>query len=57
MPFKATPITATTNRSREIKDTSVIDSFNIDLQVVTMGQLKEIVKQLNVSQAVLDNKL
>ena len=44
MPFKVTPILTTTNRLHDLVDTNIANSFKIDLQIVTMGQLKEIVK-------------
>ena len=44
MPPKVTPIIVTTNQLYNIVDTSIADSFNMDLQMVTMGQLKKIVK-------------
>ena len=45
MPPKATPITATINQLQDLEDTSMADSLDIDLQMVIMGQLREIVKQ------------
>ena len=49
MPPKATPITVLSNQPKDLKDTSIVDSLNVDLQMVTMGQLKEIVEQMNIS--------
>ena len=52
MPPKATPTTATALGS--VEDTSMADT---DSQVVTMGQLQQIVDQLTGNRQVLENKI
>ena len=52
MPLKATPTTATALRL--VEDTNMAD---IDLQVVTMGQLQQIINQLTGNRQVLENKI
>jgi hypothetical protein len=52
MPLKIILTTATTLRS--VGDTNIA---NIDLQVVTMGQLYKVVNQLINNSVVLDNKI
>jgi hypothetical protein len=52
MPPKITLTTATTLES--VGDTSMA---NIDLQVVTMGQLYKVINQLTNNSVVLDNKI
>jgi hypothetical protein len=52
MLSKTTLTTATTLGS--VGDTSIA---NIDLQVVTMGQLREVVNQLINNSVALDNKI
>ena len=52
MPLKATPTTATALGS--VKDTSIADT---DLQVVTIGQLQQIVDQLTSNRQALKNKI
>ena len=52
MLLKATLITATALGL--VEDTSIA---NIDLQVVTMGQLQQIVNQLTSNRQVLENKI
>jgi hypothetical protein len=52
MPPKITPTTAITLKS--VSDTSIA---NIDLQVVTMGQLYKVIDQLINNSVVLDNKI
>jgi hypothetical protein len=52
MLFKITLITATTLGS--VGDTSIA---NIDLQVVTMGQLCEVVNQFTSNGVALNNKI
>ena len=37
IPPKATPTIATTSWSQDLQDISIADSFNIDLQIVTIG--------------------
>ena len=52
MPLKATPTTATALES--VEDTSIA---NIDLQVVTIGQLQIIINQLTGNGQALENKI
>ena len=52
MPPKATPTTATA--SELVEDTSIA---NTDSQVVTMGQLQQIVDQLTSNRQILENKI
>ena len=52
MPLKIILTTATTLKS--VVNTSIA---NIDLQVVTMGQLHKVVDQLTNNSVVLDNKI
>ena len=52
MPLKVIFTTATTLGS--IEDTSIAD---IDLQVITMGQLQIIINQLTSNRQVLENKI
>jgi hypothetical protein len=52
MPPKTIPTIATTLKS--VGNTSIA---NIDLQVVTMGQLYKVVNQLTNNSVVLDNKI
>jgi hypothetical protein len=52
MPPKITLTTATTLKS--VSDTSIAD---IDSQIVTMGQLREVVNQLTNNGVALDNKI
>ena len=52
MPLKAIPIIATASGS--VGDTNIA---NIDSQVVTMGQLQQIVNQLTSNRQVLENKI
>ena len=46
MLSKATFIT--NSQSQDLINTSIADSLDIDLQIVTISQLKEIVKQINI---------
>jgi hypothetical protein len=52
MPPKITPTMATT--SRLVGDTSIT---NINSQVVTIGQLREVVNQLTNNSVVLNDKI
>ena len=52
MPPKATPTTATASES--VGDISIA---NMDLQVVTMGQLQQIINQLTGNRQALENKI
>ena len=52
MPLKATPTTATT-----LGLVSNISIADIDLQVVTIGQLQVIIDQLTGNRQVLENKI
>ena len=52
MPLKAIPTTATA--SELINNTSIAD---IDLQVITIGQLLAIINQLTSNRQVLENKI
>ena len=52
MPLKVIPTTATALGL--VSDTSIADT---DLQVVTMGQLQQIVDQLTSNRQVLKNKI
>ena len=52
MPLKVIPTTATALGL--VGDTSIADT---DLQVVTMGQLQQIVNQLTGNRQVLENKI
>ena len=52
MPLKATPTTATALGL--IGDINIADT---DLQVVTIGQLQQIINQLTSNKQVLENKI
>ena len=52
MPLKVTPTTATALES--VEDTSMAD---IDLQVVTIGQLQAIINQLTSNKQALENTI
>ena len=52
MPLKAVPITATATEL--VGNTSMA---NTDLQVVTIGQLQQIINQLTSNGQVLENKI
>ena len=54
MPPKA--VTTTPRESSLNNDTSIAEILE-DLQIVTMGQLREIIDQINIDQAAFDKKL
>ena len=55
MPLKAA--VSTTPASSLGHDTSIAGTSKVDLQVVTIGQLKEIIEQINAGQEAFNNKL
>ena len=55
MPPKATT-TTTPGESDPSNDASMAETSK-DLQIVTMGQLREIIDQINIGQAAFDKKL
>ena len=58
MPLKAPVAMISRATMSRRKDTSIVDSLgSLDLQVVTIRELKEIVKYINNNIQVLDNKV